>query len=306
MKVNKKAHRAKRLVFACALIAWSLCALSAQGNPFVGNAEEKPLAAVRGSKTPQTLSAWQNELRNKMGDVIAAWEGNKDSTVLASILFAACMYGVAHALGPGHRKMIVFSFYLARKAPAAEPLLVGLGLSALHASSSILLMCILYGASQALSTSSNRIAILTEGITYSLLVVFSFLLLIHAILQARKKNNHYQSGDTREEKVLSIPALLITGIYPCPGALLILALAMSLNSITIGILAVASMSIGMSIPIIGAGYLAWAGRSALMRSVDFNKKRVLVLSRAVEIIGYVLLCALSLFIALPFIIGLLT
>jgi ABC-type nickel/cobalt efflux system permease component RcnA len=53
---------------------------------------------------------------------------------------------------------------------------------------------------------------------------------------------------------MSLETILLTGIYPCPGAILVLVLSLTLDITGIGILAVFAMSLGLSIPIIDSEY----------------------------------------------------
>jgi ABC-type nickel/cobalt efflux system permease component RcnA len=52
----------------------------------------------------------------------------------------AFLYGILHAPGPGYRKTVIFSLYLARKAPAWEPAGTGSLLAVLYAGTAIVLL----------------------------------------------------------------------------------------------------------------------------------------------------------------------
>ena len=102
---------------------------------------------------------------------------------------------------------------------------------------------------------------------------------------------------------MSLGTILLTGIYPCPGAILILILSLTLDITGIGIIAVFAMSLGMSIPIIGAGYLAWFGRTGLFHALKNNEKKLGRISAGVELFGYSFLLLFALYMAEPFILS---
>jgi ABC-type nickel/cobalt efflux system permease component RcnA len=61
------------------------------------------------------------------------------------------------------------------------------------------------------------------------------------------------------------------------------------------------MSLGMSIPIIAAGYLAWFGRTGLFGALKKNERKAARIGAAVSLAGYSFLLAFSVYMAEPFI-----
>nr|WP_255803321.1 hypothetical protein [Treponema denticola] len=119
-------------------------------------------------------------------------------------------------------------------------------------------MMIFKGLSGAILSRSNDAMIYMEGASFLILIILSLYGIIDAVkdINTKKDSNH---------KKLKLGAILLSGIYPCPAAMLVLVLAVSLNLLALGIFAVIAMSVGMSIPIIASGYLAWAGRTGLLQ-----------------------------------------
>ncbi len=296
----------KRLFALLLLCFVSATALCAQANPFTTGARSEAPASVRVSRPIAQLAAWQTSLRDALADFFYRAREGADGRFSWMVLGLAFLYGILHALGPGHRKTIVFSLYLARSAPWWEPLGLGALLAFLHAGTTVVLMLFLKGASGALSGSSARIASLMEGIAYTSLLLMSLVLLANAVFNlVKSKSGHTHShGGKKGQEALSTGALIISGLYPCPGAILVLILSLSLDMFGLGVAAVGTMSLGMSIPIIGSGYLAWLGRTGLFLRAKKNEAWIARLSSVVEFSGYAILFAFSLFIALPFILSL--
>jgi ABC-type nickel/cobalt efflux system permease component RcnA len=256
------------------------------------------VAPVRVSQPNPALSGWQSSLRDALGRDFYAWQAGRSPGAFLAALLAAFLYGMLHALGPGHRKTVVFSIFVARDAPWWEPALTGTALAVLHAGASIALMLALRGAVGAMSAKTGVAAIWMEGSAYTLLLLMSVFLLarsIAGVISIKKP---------AENRAMEMGTLLLTGIYPCPGAILVLSLSLGLGLLGLGVLAVVSMSLGMSVPIVASAYLAWAGRLGLFSWAKRNKAGLGRLSAIMEIAGFLVLLAFSVFIDLLFILSL--
>ena len=266
-------------------------------NPFTGN-KNSP-SPVRQTKPNTQIIETQRFLHQKLADYINEWSQNSSYKGLSIILFFSFLYGIIHAIGPGHRKTVIFSFYITRKAHILEPLWVSFVLAFSHGGVALLLAFIFKGVAGAMSVNTNDASIYLEGFSFILLIFLSFFSILHVIFEHIGKHKH--NGQTSEN--LKLSAVLFSGLYPCPAALLVLILTFALNIVTLGLLAVFTMSLGMCIPIIASGYLAWLGRKSLFNRLK-NKKLAGYISIALELIGYVFLFCFSLYTAMPFVLSL--
>ncbi|UTC75036.1 hypothetical protein E4O03_12790 [Treponema sp. OMZ 792] len=264
-------------------------------NPFTGK-KNSPVPVYQG-QPPENILKGQRILNQKLGDYISSWKENKDFDVLLSILAISFLYGLVHAAGPGHRKTIIFSFYLTKESTSLEPLFTGLALAGMHGGAAIVLMMIFKGLSGAILSRSNDTMIYMEGISFLILIILSLYGIIDAVkdINTQKDSNH---------KKLKLGAILISGIYPCPAAMLVLVLAVSLDILALGIFAAIAMSLGMSIPIIASGYLAWAGRTSLFYKLKDKERLVGLIGSILQIGAYGFLLYISVKTALPFILSL--
>ena len=285
-------------------------------------------------KTNEKLTIFQGDLREKIASFFRNWktaEGSAKSTIFWGIIGVAFLYGILHAAGPGHRKTIVFSLYIARKSPWYEPLLTGFLLALLHGGCAIFLMLIFKGISGSIAANTNAYAIYMEGFSYLLIIVVSFFLIIKetiefvifskkekAIAKTKTQNQSDIQESSENQKVnlaknqtenkiekgnssfRDLVPFLISGLYPCPGAILVLVLSFTLDILGLGIAAVSFMSLGMAIPIIIVAYCAWFGRKGLFMALKNRENVIKKVSFAVEIFGYTLLILFSLYIAMPF------
>lgn len=288
--MNKKIIKLNTVFF----IFFFLISFYGFANPFTGN-KNSP-TPVQQAKPLNSILNGQRILNQKLADYIYEWKNEKNISVLLSILFISFLYGMIHAAGPGHRKTVVFSFYMTRKAKLYEPFLLSTALAAIHGGSAIILMLIFKQVSGSILAKSNNTVIYMEGISFLILSLISVFGLTEAIAEILKKRDN-------EYKAVKLSGILISGIYPCPAAILVLVLAISLNVIGLGCFAVIVMSIGMSIPINIAAYLSWLGRKSLFFKLKKQEKKAIVIGSLLKITGYSFLLIISIKAVLPFLIS---
>lgn len=164
-------------------ILFSIClCIGLSANPFTGN--KSTPAPVRSEKAADFIIQQQSLLRTKLGDALYEWVHTNTAGAFWTIIWVAFFYGFMHALGPGHRKTLVFSFYLSKKAPAWEPAVTSLILVSLHSVTSIILLLLFHNVSGALSAHTDAAAVYLEGATYLLLIILSVASLFHLLAHA--------------------------------------------------------------------------------------------------------------------------
>ncbi len=268
-------------------------------NPFIKPHDEKRPESVR----PPAFSASaglidaQLRFREAIADFFAAWRDEKRAGAILSLAAAGFIYGVLHALGPGHRKTVMFSLFIARKARFHEPLLAGFLSALLHGMSAVfIILCFRSLSNRLLIDKVNLTAIYLEGFTYLLLALLAAVLMIVELAGHKEE----QQGKNRS----LYGTIALTSIFPCPAAIMILIFSLSLELFPLGILTVGSLSLGMGITISLIGYLAWGGRESLFRRFQGKEKTVTLISHILEGISYSFLILFSLWMALPFLVSL--
>lgn len=287
-----------------------------------GAPEVLPVRVAGGN---QDLIKKQGALREKIADIFVQIKNIKkiDSQdvsrksylhLLWLVLLLSFAYGILHASGPGHRKTIVFSLYLTRNAPWWEPLIISLFLALLHGGSAIIIMLIFKGVVGSIGYNTDNVTMYMEGFTYVLLIITTIWLIIHETREYLKQQKKFatqsesitKSPTTDKMQKYGLIPFLISGIYPCPGAILILVLSFSLNLLHLGAFSVIAMSLGMSIPIMVAGYLAWSGRSGIFHTLKSNQVVASKVAYGIQMFGFSILLVFSLYISWPFLYSLLT
>ncbi|MBI9103199.1 MAG: hypothetical protein JEY99_12355 [Spirochaetales bacterium] len=285
-------------------------------NPFMGGGEPKdevkPARAGSGG-TSTILTEIQFGFREKAADYLNAMKSDPAPRLFLALGAAAFLYGLFHGAGPGHRKTIVFSLFLGRKARWWEPLAGGFLAAGVHAAVSLILILILNFIVRGVSlvNSSSRVSVYLEGGTYLLLTLLSLTLLVLSLIRGghhHLRNNFEKgSGDALAvdigggESIRKIyPVILVSSLLPCPGASMILMFSISLGLLGAGIFAIVCMSIGMGVVISTAGYLAFAGREGLFSRLKDNEVWFDRISGLLENGAYIFIICFSLYMAWPF------
>jgi nickel/cobalt exporter len=255
---------------------------------------------------------------------------NQSSSIwflLVSLLLAIAL-GALHALTPGHGKTMVAAYLVGSKGRPIDAIILGLVVTATHTSSVIGLGLIsLYFSQYILPQTIYPYLTLVSGL---LIVGMGLNLLekrIRNSIKMSRANNGSASAVGEQKPKGSIKSLigqkalpptkgivnkvkmwvsrrgsqvsmsnLISlgisgGIVPCPDALIVLLIAISLNRIGFGLIIVLAFSVGLAGVLIAIGLLIVLARPFMDRHINSNSKILKVLpvlsAIAVVIIGSV-------------------
>ncbi len=173
-------------------------------------------------------------------------EGN--NLMYLYILGISFLYGLIHALGPGHGKMVIASYFLAHGSKTKEAVKAGFLTALIHAITALFITLSLYLFFQ--NTISQYFQIINANM-YKVSAIFiigiSLYLLFETIKDRNKKEKLRPLGN---KNILSIA--LSIGLVPCPGVMTIVLYSMIVGHPYLGIISAIVMSMGMGITISGA------------------------------------------------------
>ena len=269
------------------------------------------------------IPAWGDEI-HESGRLpeVSAEEGETDALsdilrseelslgLIAGALALALFLGAAHGLEPGHGKTIVAAYLIGSRGTVGNALSLGGIVTFTHTFSVILLGLVALFASQ---------YILPEqifpwlGTASGLLIIGlgTWLLVNHlrgrGFGHSHEEEHHGHHDHSHEEEhhghsheipsKVTLGSLLTLGIsggiVPCPGALVILLLAVALHRIAFGLLLLVAFSVGLAAILIAIGVLIVKARPLVERfSGDGRWIQRLPIASAVVII--VVGCAITL------------
>lgn len=254
----------------------------------------KSVAAVPEKKAEKTRSFYtviaeeQKVLREKLTAAISAMKSG-DWGAIWKFLLICLVYGMLHALGPGHGKSIVVGYFIARRGRWRQGVALGAGITVTHTMSAVLLLLILYAIFKATvfnAFETGRIGI--ERASYALIMLTGVLLVALAIRDVIKSRRGCECAariETAEgaavgsacvtgtaqngalppvarwREILGVAA--VTGIVPCPAVALIVLFCLLNSMVALSLLGAFVICVGMTITNVAFGIAAVAFRKGI-------------------------------------------
>jgi len=196
----------------------------------------------------------QRKLNKYLTILFKKIKNGENISLLFLVLFFSFFYGIIHALGPGHGKIIISSFMLTHKERKITSIKIGSLVAIIHGFSAIVVVLGIYFIfKKGLLLKFDEVKTIIDTVSSIIIILLGVYLLIHGLYSIFKK---VQKEDIiKSKKSLFVTALSI-GIVPCPGAALILLFSINKDLIYVGVLAVIAMSLGMAITISSFGWFA--------------------------------------------------
>jgi nickel/cobalt exporter len=212
----------------------------------------------------------------EMRGLAAGFDGLK---LIAAMSFAA-VFGMIHALMPGHGKTVIVSYYLGRPAGLLGSVGTSVVLVLTHVGSAIILVLAGFMVIRRTIGGAGR-APAFEIASGVLIVAIGFWLLFRAL------RTHEQAHAAVDGRALAF----VTGLVPCPLTTFIMVYAAAQGILAAGLLVTAGMAVGMTLTIAVfalAAVLMHDRFMALMERTDGLRRRVgrgLEVASALAIMG---------------------
>jgi ABC-type nickel/cobalt efflux system permease component RcnA len=244
-------------------------------------------AAVPGFLRPlvDRIAAMQREMNRTISRELRAVRESGSTKALLAVTGVAFIYGVLHAAGPGHGKLVVSSFFVAREARIVAGILTGTAISFLQALTSIVLVC---GLGVVLGQHGFDVlgrSVWLEALSYALIVAIGLVIAVSAVRGA----HHHDHGGGR----VGIGMIVAAGITPCASALIIMLFALTNNVLLVGIGATLVMAVGMSLTTSLVGILTIVGRRGLMVALPGSPRLRGHVSTALSVAGGVIIAVVG-------------
>ena len=211
-----------------------------------------------------------------------AIERGDDLVAFLLALAVAFAYGAVHALGPGHGKLVIVSYFLAREARVMRGVVMAVQIAIVHVIAAIVIVwladiLLMRGLGLGLSDVPG-----VRAASFLIIVGIGLFMLYRAVRASmtaraggasghghRHGHGHghihgHGHGGRAEGGILALAA----GMVPCPGAVLIMLYAVANDMIVPGSLLVASMSLGIGSSTCVLGVGAILARRAAIRVME--------------------------------------
>ncbi|QGY39729.1 DUF1007 family protein [Pseudodesulfovibrio cashew] len=270
--------------------------LSLSASP--GGATDLPAVADAGApglmeRLMSLVRTVQKELTLRLNGLGMDIKADPLGSALWLFLGLSFLYGVVHAVGPGHGKTVVCSYFLANPGSLWTGALMGNAITFAHMGSAAAAVTVAY---LIFSTGMGGFAEASRALqpaSYGLLALMGLVLFAKAVLDVIRgrgaaSNGCSPEGEAAEErpdtrKVLTVA--LITGLVPCPGAAVILAFSIGQNILPAGIAALVVMAAGMGLTTTLFAWGAVAARSATLGATRTNRTAFRVLRAGLSLCG---------------------
>jgi nickel/cobalt exporter len=216
---------------------------------------------------------WQYKLKQKMSDLVrlAQKEGSvKPIMLLMGIAFA---YGVIHAAGPGHGKVVAMSYVLSHRSSIMGGLLFGLCVAFFHGiSGAIGVLGLRYIIQRGVNETLTTVTTVTQVASFGLIALLGLGILLknaYASFFASAPNLETVSAKTPRKGIL--PWAIAAGLVPCPAVVMVMLFCMSMGVTKLGLLLTACISLGMAATISLVVTAAVMGKAGALYTL--SKKR---------------------------------
>jgi ABC-type nickel/cobalt efflux system permease component RcnA len=235
-----------------------------------------------------------------------------------TLISLSFLYGVFHAAGPGHGKVVMSSYVLANRETAkrgAVLCLLSSLLQALVAIAVISVLAVLFNATSLVITDTGRVL---EVGSYVLVLVLGAYLVVKAVRgllrggsdphgHGHKKghshdhhhhdencgcgHDHAPSPDMADQARGSLKAaaaaIFSVGLRPCTGALIVLVFALAQGLFWAGVLSALAMGVGTAITVSALMFLAVGTRRATLSLAGVNTGRATYVLNGIQLLGAV-------------------
>jgi ABC-type nickel/cobalt efflux system permease component RcnA len=281
------------LILAGLAVVLCLDLAGVRADPFTGRDPETPVAApqVERARGPlavvgRALLTFQREANRMIAQHMRAIRDGETSAPLLIGVLLAFAYGVLHALGPGHGKVIVASYFLSRDARIMRGFLMGLQIAVFHVLSAAVVVALAdLVLRQAFGSAPAEVAGVRLA-SYGLIALIGLGMTGQALRRSYLRRHgievsdaccdhrHASSppdhhGQTDPGRRVEQGALSLgVGLVPCTGAVLILLYAIANGILFAGVLLVVAIAAGMALTMGALGVLSIVARNAVAARVE--------------------------------------
>ena len=310
MKLSRQSYAAAAVVCIYFL---AVLPVTAQVNPLLTPSDKDDTPPVsspsantgqwyRNTKIYKSIIALQKRVQQKVSTLITEVRqggGGKDLSLLVAGSF---LYGLIHAVGPGHRKVILSSYILGEKTSYGAAALTAFLIAVVHAGSAIVLIFGLYAlVSGPVMGRFTDVTLDVTKVSYILLAIIG-VVLVGTSIWGRNKEKTDRPARRAVKKSNRLLFIIATGAVPCPGAAAVLVFGIANKAPLLGVLAALSMSVGMGVLLVAVVTLTVFIKNRVLREKLTGGKEntaAKYIEKTLEIAGGVIITAFAVVMLLP-------
>lgn len=252
-------------------------------------------------------SAFYKQLTGAVRDM------KQDGSAFWTLISLSFLYGVFHAAGPGHGKVVMSSYVLANRETAkrgAVLCLLSSLLQALVAIGVISILAVLFNATSLVITDASRVLEVGSYVLVTGLGAYLIFKSVRGFVRARSVSHahHHDHGHHHDENCgcghahapspelvdqarggvkAAAAAIFSVGMRPCTGALIVLVFALAQGLFWAGVLSALAMGLGTAITVTTLMFMAVATRRATLVFTGSNTQSAAYVLSGIQLLGAV-------------------
>jgi ABC-type nickel/cobalt efflux system permease component RcnA len=247
------------------------------------------------SRLVTDIQVLQRQLHQDMARSLGAV--NEQGPIAAwSLAILSFVYGIVHAAGPGHGKMVISTYVLTQESRLRRAIVLSVTSSIAQGITAILAIEATVGLLGLPLRKTQRVEAGLETVSYALIMLVGAILVARSGRRAwarhrnRGEEHPYHGPPPRDlDTPLSLRSLVgivgSIGVRPCSGAILVLVVAYALGLRWTGIGAVFAMSLGTAITVSALALLCIHARTWMLMVAAAMSHRARRLEMAIDAIG---------------------
>lgn len=308
------------LAVACFSFVLSLTGAAGAQTPLVPQAGAAPAAAAGGSLWQRGLATVHDLQRDLHRRLAVAVRGLKEGgpAAVALLIGISLLYGVFHAVGPGHGKAVISAYLLANEQAVRRGVLLAFLASLVQALSALLLVGVLAVVLGLAGVAVRESVGSLESASYALVALVGLWLLVSLLRPAGRgqgDHGHHAHGPGCGHAPLPDATLpqappvgrrglegafskaaglvLAVGIRPCSGAVLVLLFALAHGVFLAGVAATFAMALGTAATVALLAVFTLYSKRLALAAVGSNAQWVETVYRGLAFLGAGLLLVLG-------------
>ncbi len=291
----------KALLLIClAVFLFSVPSAGKAHNPFTSKPEKshKTLSSPVKSEFFLKIVFWQHQLREKMSSLIR--EAKEEKTILPLFLLclSAFLYGMVHSAGPGHGKAVALSYILSCKPSLYQGVMFGNLLAITHGCSGIfLVLAVKYLLQTGISQSLESMTYVTQVVSFSFISLMGSVIFIKGIINWLRSPDR-SNGSRTYLFTNPFATAVAVGLIPCPGVVMVMLFAISMELTGLGIFLGLCIASGMATTITLIVLAGMSGKAAAINLTSEGSKVRHILENTIEILAGLLVATLGIILLL--------
>ena len=308
-------------ILLLAMAASVLAPASAQSLPGLPPAEAESAAPEEigfWQRTRFEIARLQQELQRDLAGLVHDLKSGDSLMPLATLLFFSFLYGVVHAAGPGHGKVVISSYLLAQESRVRRGIQLSFLTALVQAFSAIALVGFLALVLDLTRREAAAKVQLLEIASYGLIILLGLWMLVAALrgkLGCGHDHGHHDHGHHDHGHAHSAvqtaaqeppqaergflgglaPMVLSVGIRPCSGAVIILLFTLAQGIFLAGVGATFAMALGTAMTVAALGILAVTSRKLAVRLAGQDSVWEDRIGRGLAVLGSLAICVFGAF-----------